>query len=289
MTLTPELTLAAGERDTLGEGPIWDAKESWLYWTDSEEGRYHRLQPHTGKRETFAVGVKVGAIALREGGGLLLATQAGFAFHRPQAGAALEVVHNPEPSQETRFNDGAASPEGRYWAGSYGADANSLYRLGPDLEVHQMGSGYGVPNGIGWSLDGKLMYFTDSDAKTVYAFDYDTATGDIDNRRPFIHKPDARGVPDGLIVDAEGCIWNGWFGGWRLERHDPDGKLERVYEMPMESPTSLAFGGAGLDTLYVTSASRDLDEGALAEQPLAGKLVCFSPGVRGREEPRFKG
>lgn len=289
MTQTPDLEVACNVRNTLGEGPMWDARDHCLYWTDIEEACYYRLDPKTGRHTRFDVGSKVGAIALREGGGLLLATQAGFAFHSPEPGAGLDIIGNPEPSEETRFNDGAAGPDGRYWAGSYGADENALYRLDPDGSIHRRGTGYGVPNGIDWSPDGKVMYFTDSDAKTVYAFDYDAATGETENRRPFMHKPDATGVPDGLIVDADGFVWNGWFGGWRLERHDPGGRLERTVEMPMESPTSLAFGGDALDTLYVTSASRDLSEEELAAQPLAGKLVRFLPGVRGREAYRFRG
>jgi sugar lactone lactonase YvrE len=288
MTEQSELDTVCEVRNILGEGPIWEPRTGHLYWTDIEASRYHRLELKTGKHETFETGTKVGAIALREGEGLLLATKEGFAFHRPEAGAELTFIGNPEPSDETRFNDGAVGPDGRYWAGSYGRDENTLYRLDPDGSIHPKDSGFGVPNGIAWSLDGKTMYFTDSSAKTIYAYDYDLSTGDIDNRRPFVHKPDEEGVPDGMIVDAEGYLWSAWWGGWKLERYDPEGKLERTIKLPMKQPTSLAFGGEGLDELYVTSASTGLSEDELAAQPQAGRLVRFYPGVKGGEEHRFK-
>jgi L-arabinonolactonase len=289
MTQTPELEIVCHVRNLLGEGPIWEPRTGHLYWTDIQGFCYHRAHVESGEHEVFQTGVQVGAIGLREGEGLVLATKKGFAFHLPEQGARLDLIGNPEPTDETRFNDGAVSPDGRYFAGTYGRKENNLYRLNPDLSIQRVESGIGVPNGIGWSLDDSTMYFTDSDAKTIYAYDYDSETGKITSRRSFVEKPDAEGVPDGLIVDAEGFIWSAWWDGARLERYDPEGNLERTINMPMRRPTSLAFGGKNLDELYVTSASVELSQDELEEQPFAGRLVRFLPGVKGREEYRFKG
>ena len=278
-------------QNELGEGPLWDPRGR-LYWTDINARRLHLWGSATGG-ETAELSVKVGCMGLREGGGLVLATDKGFALSSVQAGfgeAELEFLGDPEADlPQSRFNDGAVDPGGRFWAGSYGGESNSLYRLDADGGVHKIDTGFGIPNGTDWSLDAKTMYFTDSDAKTIYAYDFDVQTGDVENRRPFIVIQDADGVPDGLTVDAKGFLWSARWGGGRLERYDPDGRLERTLTVPVSQPTSLAFGGAGLDELFVTSAREGLSEEALAKQPLAGRLFRVRPGVRGRETFRFGG
>ena len=277
-------------QDLLGEGPIWDVERRRLYWTDIDGGRYHLFEPSKGAHRTLMLGVKVGAIGLRERGGLILATQEGFAFHDPDADEPPEYLANPEADRpETRFNDAAVDPGGRFWAGSYGGERNTLYCLERSLDVRAVDSGFGVPNGIGWSLDDSVMYFTDSAAKTIYAYDFDAERGEIENRREFIVTQDESGVPDGLVVDAEGFVWSARFDGHRLERYDPGGVLERTIELEVQCPTSMAFGGPGSDELYVTSATKTLSEAKCRQQPLSGGLIRLWPGVKGRAEPRFKG
>ena len=189
-------------QNDLGEGPLWDP-QGRLFWTDINARRLYLLDPATGEEERAKLEVKVGCMGLRKGGGLVLATDGGFALYSAQAEfgeaglesheAGLEFLGDPEADlPQTRFNDGAVDPGGRFWAGSYGGESNSLYRLDVDYSIHKIDTGFGIPNGTDWSLDGKTMYFTDSTAKTIYVYDYDVRTGAVENRRPFIVTEDAK-------------------------------------------------------------------------------------------------
>jgi sugar lactone lactonase YvrE len=251
---------------------------------------FHRLDPGTGEHKRFDTGVAVGCMAFRERGGLILATGNGLAFW--EAGAIKPIVDPEADRPETRFNDGRVDPGGRFWAGTIGDGKSptcALYRLDPDLSLHTKETGITVSNGIGWSPDQKTMYFTDSRPKTIYAYDFDPVTGAIENRRPFAHTPDEPGVPDGLAVDGEGFVWSARWDGWKVTRYDPDGNVEREIEVPVQRPTSCAFGGAGLDELYVTSARVGLGADALKRQPLAGDLFRLQVDVRGMPERKFAG
>ena len=265
-------------RDRLGEGPVWDAREGVLWWTDIEGERIHRARADGGAHQTFDLGFAVGAIGLCQGEGLVLATSQGFARWRE---GRLELLAKALPEDAARFNDGIVDPLGRFWAGSLGGQDNSLFVLDGE-SVTRFESGFGQPNGMGFSPDERTFYFTDSEAKTIYAYDFDPATGEAENRRALIVTQNEDGVPDGLTVDAEGFLWSARWGGWKLARYDPAGWLERVVELPVAQPTSCAFGGEGLATLFVTSARQGL------EQPEAGSLLALSPGVKGKLEYRFE-
>ena len=153
-----------------------------------------------------------------------------------------------------------------------------------------MDSGFTVANGLGWSPDNRLMYFTDSFRRTVYVYDFDLRAGTIANRRPFITLPASDGTPDGLTVDEEGCLWVAVWDAWRVSRYTPDGEELLRIKMPVPRPTSCCFGGANLDTLYITSASVRLNEEALASAPLSGSLFAVRiPGVRGLPETSVAG
>jgi sugar lactone lactonase YvrE len=133
------------------------------------------------------------------------------------------------------------------------------------------------------------MYFTDSPLRVIYVYDFDAASGAIENRRPFIHTPEGKGVPDGLTVDSEGFIWSACWGGWKITRYDPTGKVERIIQLPVQYPTSCAFGGASLDELFITSAWKALSEEKRKRQPLAGDLFRLKVGIKGLVEPKFAG
>jgi sugar lactone lactonase YvrE len=203
-------------------------------------------------------------------------------------------VVNPEPERaENRFNDGKTDRQGRFWAGSMHdpetLPTGSLYRLDGDLSCHQMADGLVISNALCWSPDGRTMYHADTARRVVWAWACDPASGDIAGRRPFVEIAAADGAPDGATVDAEGCVWLAHWGGWRLSRFDPDGRLERVVRLPVQQPTCPAFGGPGLDVLYVTSASIGLSAAERARQPWAGAVLALDPGVRGLPEARFRG
>jgi sugar lactone lactonase YvrE len=277
-------------RNRLGEGPLWHAAEQALYWVDIEGMAYHCFVPASGEQRRVEVGVLLGVMRFRRQGGMVMATGQGIQFWDPAAGRLTPLV-NPEPGKlQARFNDGGVDPQGRFWAGTMApGSTSSLYRLDRDHSLHCMDNAIGTSNGIAWSLDGKTLYFTDSPAKVIYAYDFDPATGAVENRRRFIHTPQEAGFPDGLIVDSEGCLWSARWGGWKISRYDPQGKLERMISMPVEFPTSCVFGGEHLTDLYITSAWTELGEEGKASQPWAGDIFLLHTDIRGQLEPFYAG
>lgn len=271
----------AGE---LAEGPFWDAAAGGLYWVDILAGRVHFTDGDGGQR-SWDVGQPVGAAAARAGGGLVLAVRDGFLTLDLTAGetAVLAEVERDRPGN--RMNDGACDRAGRFFAGTKAEDdepgVGALYRLDPDGLVTQVIGGVTISNGLGWSPDERLMYYADTPTGRVDVFDYDPATGSPAGRRPFatIDKPGAS--PDGLTVDAEGGVWVALWGGSAVHRYTPDGRLDRVLDIPAVNVTSCAFGDRGLDTLYVTTAAGpDADRGAL--------YSCLA-GVTGQPAHPYRG
>jgi L-arabinonolactonase len=277
-------------QDELGEGPLWDPQDQDLYWVDIENGCYHRYHPSTGVHEMVIVGEKIGVLALRQSGGMIMATEKGFAFWDPVA-KNLERISHPEGDKpHSRFNDGSVDRKGRFWAGTLGDPYNnSLYRLDADLSVHRLDTGIDISNGIGWSPDNRVMYFTDSTPCKIYAYDFNLETGAIENRRVFVDSSDRPGVPDGLTVDVEGFVWSARWGGWCIDRYDPSGRLERSISVPVEFPTSVMFGGQNLDQLFITSARIEIPAHERSERHLDGDLYRIQPGVKGIPETRFAG
>jgi sugar lactone lactonase YvrE len=268
----------------LGEGPCWDAATGALYWIDGPPGRVHRLDVG-GLHACWEAGQPVGAVFPRAGGGLLVAARDGFLALDPGTGAVglLAPVEPDRPGN--KLNDGACDRAGRLYAGTMAADespgAGALYRLDPDLTVTQLVTGVGISNGIGWSPDDRLMYYSDSLAYRVDVFDYDPATGAITGRRPFAPVGGGEVMPDGLAVDAEGGVWVAQWGGSVLARYDPGGRLDATVSFPHANVTSCAFGGPGLDRLYVTTAA--------GPGNAAGGLFVLRPGVAGLPGYPFAG
>lgn len=276
----------------VGEGPVWSVEEQALYWVDIERGNYHRFNPLTGEHEVVDLGVHVGVLALRASGGFVVATRNGFAFWEQQK---LHYIANPEEGKPFMcFNDGAVDCAGRFWAGSMKQDEEpppegTLYRLDPDGSVHAQMTPVGIPNGIGWNPDNTTMYFTDSPLRTIFSFDFDSSTGEIANRSIFVHTPDDPAMPDGLTVDSEGFVWSAYWGGARVVRYDPDGKVERVIQVPALNTTSCVFGGPHMDELYITSAQDSLTEKQKEQYPLSGDLFRVKTGIKGLEKFKFGG
>jgi sugar lactone lactonase YvrE len=292
MKLT-EVDVAVDAGAELGEGPVWDQGAARLIWVDILGNVVHRFDPATGKDVTLDVGRRVGAAALREQGGLVLAVEDGFALvDRGWTGVELVApVGADDPA--IRFNDGKADPDGRFWAGTLAYDgsvgAASLYRLGPDRRVEEILSAVTISNGLAWSSDRRTMYFIDSPTQGVDAFDYHPESGSIENRRRVIDLPEADGMPDGMTIDAEGCLWVALWGGWSVRRYRTDGRLDRVVELPTAHVTSCTFGGPDLQDLYVTSARDGLTEDDVARQRYAGAVFRCATGVAGTLPDRFAG
>ena len=188
-----EITCVVDARAELGEGTLWDPQAGVLWWIDIWQKLIHRYDPATGKDETFEAPEYLGCLGLREKGGLVLTMASGFHFFDPATGR-FEAIVDPEAHMpETRFNDGKPDRQGRFWSGSMfevpGRPiefVGALYRMDPDLSVHRMIEGVGCSNGLAWSPDSRTMYFSDSHSGRVDAYDFDAATGDIENRRTFI-------------------------------------------------------------------------------------------------------
>lgn len=292
MNLKAEHFLATQNR--LGEGAVWNDEEQALYWVDIESNTFHRWDYQTNEQKTFDTGLMVGCIRFRAKGGLIMATQNGFAFWDFQAN---RLVPGPDPVKNPamRFNDGNVDSEGRFWAGSMYFDnevdkrEGSLYRLDPDGSVHVMATHQAIPNGLGWSPDLKTLYHADTPRKVIYAYDYDAATGHIENRRKFIYTPDDEGMPDGLTVDSEGFIWSCRWEGWKVTRYDPDGKVDREVHVNAAHVTSCAFGGPDLDELFITTAWVGLTDDQRRQQPQAGDIFRLKAGVKGQSTHKFAG
>lgn len=281
-------------QNRLGEGALWSMAEQALYWVDLESNYFYRWDYRTQAQTTFEAGQMVGCLALRAKGGLALAAQHGFAFWDFQTN---QLVPGPDPikNPEMRFNDGNVDSQGRFWAASMYFDnevdqrEGSLYRLDPAGSVHEMATHLAIPNGLGWSPDLKTMYHTDSPRRVIYAYDYDAATGRIENRRNFIYTPGEKSMPDGLTVDSEGCIWSCYWGGWKVIRYDPAGKVEREVYVNAANVTSCAFGGPDLDELFITTAWTGLTNEERRQQSQAGDLFHLKTGVKGIPSHKFAG
>jgi len=281
-------------RNTVGESPVWSAGESALYWVDIPAATIHRWDPGSGDQRSWTLPAAVGSIALRERGGLVVAMRSGFHFFDPQS-ERLEFIVHPEPDIPTnRLNDGKASPEGRFWAGTMDdrtvkEKAAHLYRLDADRSCHRMSSGLVVSNGLAWSPDGRTMYHSDSRGGAIFRYDYDPDTGAIGARRTFVTMHPEWGRPDGGAVDMEGCYWSCGISASRLNRFSPRGELMSYIPMPVTHPTMPCFGGADLSTLYVTSLREAVPEEVLERVPQSGSLFSLQPGVRGTPVGSFKG
>jgi L-arabinonolactonase len=282
-------------KNVLGEGPVWCPDEKALYWVDIKGKSINRFTPASGKVETWPVEEEVGSIALRTNGdGMIVAFYGGFRHFDPATGVG-ETIHEIEPETPTsRLNDGRCDRQGRFWAGSMDdemvAPLGGLYRLDADLSVHKAESNIICSNSIAFSPDGATLYYADLGIDTIWAYDLDTATGNISNRRVFASTKDMQGKPDGSAVDSEGYLWNAMWDGWCLARWAPDGTLDRTVEVPVQRPTCPMFGGDNLDVIYLTCASWLLSEEDLVKQPQAGGVFAITgTGATGLPEPRFAG
>ncbi|MCX5415192.1 SMP-30/gluconolactonase/LRE family protein [Streptomyces sp. NBC_00059] len=278
------LEVAVRERAELGEGPTWDPAGERLIWVDILSARVHTFTPSTGRRTVMVTGQHVGAAKPRAGGGLVVVLRDGVGLYDAD-GAFSWLAHDPVPGR--RGNDAAVAPDGALWAGTMRYDeaegGGNLARFAPDGTVTGVLDAVTVSNGTGWSPDGRLMYYTDTPTRRIDVFDVEGER--VVNRRPFTVIEEGSGWPDGLTVDAEGCVWAAFWDGAAVRRYTPDGKLDRVVELPVPRPTACAFGGPGLRDLYISTARTGLD----APPPLAGSLLVLPDAGQGLPGTPFAG
>lgn len=294
--MASQAELIADVRCATGESPVWHPVEQALYWVDIPNRTLLRWQAASGEIRRWTGEEMLACIARGSDGRWLAGMQSGLFELEPQDDGHLAAtprarVAHAHPAM--RFNDGRCDRQGRFWAGSMlldmaaGVPAGALYRydgaagtLVPRLD------GFIVPNGLGFSPDGRTMYLSDShpSVQAIWAFDYDSDSGTPHNRRLFVDMKAHPGRPDGAAVDAEGCYWICGNDAGLVHRFTPEGRLDRSLAVPVKKPAMCAFGGSRLDTLFVTSIR---PAGDLADQPLAGGLFALDAGVRGLEEPAF--
>jgi sugar lactone lactonase YvrE len=288
----------------LGEGPVWDVEDGCLYWLDGTGRRVGnpsiwRLDPRTGRTRHWSLDHDVGALAIRRGGGAVLALADGFYFF-DFAGERLDLISRVDADQpRSRLNDGKCDRRGRFFAGGMDDKEElkicSLWRLDADLSVSRVDEGIICTNGPCWSPDNRTFYLADTFQGEYWAYDYDIATGSLTNKRLFHSFKNDPGVADGSTIDDEGFVWNAQLISGDLVRYAPDGTVDRRVGMPVRNITSVMFGGDRLDELYVTSMARvkhpavhDLFAREMKPQYLAGSLFKVTGlGVRGLPEPRF--
>jgi sugar lactone lactonase YvrE len=281
----------------LSEGPRWHDDKDELFWVDILGSQLHRANVGGhGLLEvvaTIELDRHIGAAAPVAGGGYVVAAGTGFLLI-DSAGTVRELAQPEAGRTDVRMNDGACDPHGRFWAGTMAYDespeAGTLYRLELDGTCTTVLRGLTISNGIGWSPDGTTMYLADSGTGQLDAFDFDPSSGDLGRRRTIVRVDEPGVAPDGLTVDDEGGIWVALWGGGAVRRYDADGSLLASVPLPVDRPTSCAFGGPDLTTLFVTTARHGLDEEALARQPHAGRVFRIDDlGVRGLPCSSYRG
>jgi sugar lactone lactonase YvrE len=251
-----------------------------LYWVDILHPAVYRFDPATGRNEGRETGKLVSAVIPAADGRLLVASQDGIEWLDFATGALTPFANPEDGIPDNRLNDAKAGPDGRIWIGSRSMQVDAskpsgaLYRIGADGASERKEGGLVVANGLGWSPDGRTFYLVDTIPGIIYAYDADPTTGALSARRTFARLPEAEGRLDGLAVDAEGGVWCAIWDGWRVCRWSPDGAPDLSIDLPVPRPSSIAFGGDDLRTMYITSARTRLPASTLAEAPLSGGLFA---------------
>ncbi len=286
-----EFEVAVAPAAQLGEGPRWDAATQTLLWVDVVAKLVHRYDPATGKNTTLQVADVVSLALPHSRGGIVIGLPDGLHHHDGEHSTLLAPIEPEQPT--TRTNDGACDAAGRLWVGTMPFDERSpvagLYRVDADLSVTTMLTGTTISNGLGWSPSGTRFYFIDSPTCAIDVFDFDVTSGTLENRRALATVEVEGAVPDGLNVDAEGCVWVALHGGWGLRRYSPEGELLAELRLPIARITSCCFGGPELRDLYVTTRRDRLSEAEQTAQPLAGALLRLNVGVAGLPTHAFAG
>jgi sugar lactone lactonase YvrE len=283
--------------DVCGEGAVWHAAHNAVYWTDINRFLIHRLNLADSAVRTWLFHEPVTALSLTDRDDVLVVVFGSrVILWEPATDARHDPIFLLDGSPSVRLNDARCDPRGSLWLGSMRNNVNPdgsscgvggqdgvLVRLDPDAKVTSWRKGIGISNTLAWSPDRCHFYFADTLANVIWVYDYDFSTGAISNEHPFL-QGFARGFPDGSAVDSEGYLWNCRFYGNCIVRVAPDGKIDRVVEMPVKNITTCVFGGADLTTLFVTTASAEAPRG----DRLAGSLFSIQTEIPGQPENRFR-
>ncbi|MGI9284703.1 MAG: SMP-30/gluconolactonase/LRE family protein [Pseudomonadales bacterium] len=292
--ISPELIDVIPVHNVLGEGVIWDASRGTAWWTDIEGCRIYRYQFAAKRLEQWKTPERLGCFAPVAGEDYLVAAFAtGFAYFDPPSGYVQWLQRVEEDKPNTRLNDGRTDRQGRFWAGSMvesggaGEDKGALYCLDQQRLCSSKILGLSISNGLCWSPDSAHMYHADTPNGRIDRYDFDSETVTLSNRATFA-ETEADSWPDGSTIDVEGYLWNAQWGGSQVVRYSPTGEVDLVLPVPASQPTCVAFGGANLSTLFVTSAKQGLGEQAVTQQPDAGNVFVYATGTKGLVESEFR-
>jgi len=289
-TINSELIEIVSVGNTLGEGVLWDPLGQRAWWSDIQERRLFRYDPQSRGLERFDLPERLCSFGfIKDSDKIIAAFESGFAHYHPESAQVQWVSRPGHDAKNVRFNDGRIDRQGRFWAGSMvegqGEAKGKLYCLkGSEVEVCL--TGIGISNSICFSPDGRHLYFADSPLRTILRYDIDPVSGTLENRQIFAKTPKGA-FPDGANVDAEGCLWSAHWGAGQVVRYAPDGSINATVEVPTTQVSCIAFGGAALDLLFVTSAKEGMSEAMLQEQPNAGDVFVYKVNIKGLPDPRF--
>ena len=287
-----ELVDVVAVSNILGEGVLWNARTARLWWTDIQARRLFRYDPITRTLDKIATPERLASFAFVAGSERLIAAfESGLALYDPASGT-VDWLYRLEPGAVAiRFNDGRTDRQGRFWAGTMvegdGPEPlGRLYCLERYGHVTRQSDPVFIANALCASPDGRQLYFADSTQRTIFAYDLDTASGALSGRRVFAQTPPGA-FPDGAVVDRDGFIWNAHWGAGRVVRYAPDGSIDTVVDIPASQASCVAFGGTGLDLLFVTSAREGLNSDMLLRQPSAGNLFVYKTDAVGLSDAEF--
>ncbi len=276
-----------GNPCTLGEGPLWHPLRQRLYWFDIPAGRLHSSNAEGGQPRSWLFGEPASAAGWIDKNTLLVATASGLQKFDINSGTWETIQPLEADNDVTRSNDGRTAPDGSFWIGTMGKkmepDAGAYYRYSRGL-LEKLIHSVSIPNSTCFSPDRKWAYLSDTMQRIIWRWRLDETGAPIGDKQIHIDLRKKKANPDGSVCDAEGFLWNAQWGGWKIVRYDPDGREERIVELPVQQPTCPAFGGPDLNRLFITSAREGLSDGELAKQPEAGKVLILELNVAGMPE-----
>jgi sugar lactone lactonase YvrE len=291
--MTQEATPFLSIKPEHGEGPVWCPIEEKFYFVDLLKGTYFKVDYKTEEVEHFEVGQPLGVMALREKGGIVVAVRDGFGFFDEETGNLELIADSPEfEVEETRMNDGAVDPAGRFLAATMTYDGSksigNLYALEEEGRYQHLEKELILSNGMGWSPDNSKFYLIDTHAHVMYAYDYNIETGEISNRSIFIQWSKNE-YPDGMAIDSEGGFWVAIWGAGKVSHFNAEGEFLEDFLVPVAHTTSCCFGGPDLTTLLITTSNLPLTAEEKSANPLAGRIFKLETNTKGQIQRRYKG
>lgn len=293
MTTTLDFRIISGKLAKIGESPVWSQAENVLYWIDCDAPALHRLDLVTSQEQSWTMPCRIGGVVPSATGPVVILKTGIYALDT--ATGELDIIaETPLRPGNVALHEARCDPSGRLWVGVINLDYIHFQSRGGSALFRLVGGAFDrclearagtVSNGLAWSPDGSVMYLADSPERTIYAFDFDPATGAASNRRVFHYLPAGIGIPDGAAVDVEGGYWFACPGGGRVRRLNPDGSLDREIATPCDYPTKVGFAGPGMEQMIVSSLSmRGAKPG---KEDLEGRLFAIPAPIPGVPEPLF--